>query len=425
MFEHVLKIMQSCPCGRRHTLLTEECVVAPDAEEQMKEYIARKGWRNPLVIADENTEKFISRLPFPVKRAVVDGHAHATEIWCAKIGEAVSAERPDVLIACGSGSVHDITRYVAHERGLPFLSYPTAASVDGFVSGVAAMTWHGQKLTFPSSPPAASFANPAVFASAPARLTASGVGDVLGKYISLFDWRVGQILTGEYLCEELAALETEAIEALVEAIGNRAAIGEEAYCTKVMNALQISGLAIQLSGNSRPASGAEHHMSHLWEMHRLNETNDGLHGEQVAVGLLAVARTYHRALADGLDYEKIAAIDPVRVMDRAALAPVFRDLTDGILRENLPDGTPSSSSLTRIRLTADTDRALHEAEKLLPSAEAIEDLLRRAGTPLTPGEIGLDDSPAFLAQSLRYAPYVRDRLTLLKVLAAAERSANP
>ncbi|MBO7404808.1 MAG: hypothetical protein J6V24_07575, partial [Clostridia bacterium] len=62
MYEHVLKIMQSCPCGRRHALLTEECVVAPDAEEQMKEYIARKGWHSPLVIADENTEKFISRL---------------------------------------------------------------------------------------------------------------------------------------------------------------------------------------------------------------------------------------------------------------------------------------------------------------------------------------------------------------------------
>ncbi|MBO6053728.1 MAG: hypothetical protein J6Q17_08325, partial [Clostridia bacterium] len=141
--------------------------------------------------------------------------------------------------------------------------------------------------------------------------------------------------------------------------------------------------------------------------------------------LLAVARTYYRALDCGLDYEKIAVIDPVRVMDRAALEPVFRDLTDGILRENLPDGTPSSSSLTRIRLTADTDRALREAEKQLPSAEAIEELLRRAGTPLTPGEIGLDDSPAFLEKSLRYAPYVRDRLTLLKVLAAAERSANP
>ncbi|MCR4906711.1 MAG: iron-containing alcohol dehydrogenase [Clostridiales bacterium] len=424
MFEHVLRIMESCPCGRRHTLLTEECVVAPDAEEQMQAYIAAKGWRNPLIVADDNTKQFAPRLTahFPAKLTAVDGHAHATEIWTAKVGEVVKAERPDVLIACGSGSVHDITRYVAHERGLPFLSYPTAASVDGFVSGVAAMTWHGQKLTFPSSPPVASFANPAVFASAPARLTASGVGDVLGKYTSLFDWRVGQILTGEPLCEELAALESEAIGELVEALSRRGEIGEEAYCEKVMNALQISGLAIQLSGNSRPASGAEHHMSHLWEMHRLNETNDGLHGEQVGVGLLAVVRTYHGALADGLDYERISEIDPRKVMDRAALEPVFRDLTDGILRENLPGGTPESSSLARIRITPDTDRRLKEAEKLLPSAEAIEDLLRRAGAPTTCGEIGLDGSPAFLEASLRYAPYVRDRLTLLKVLMAAERS---
>ena len=426
MFEHVSKIMRSCPCGRRHTLLTEECVVSPDAEREMRDYLRSKGWTDPLIIADDNTVKFAPRLTdlFPAKVETVDGHAHATEVWCARVGETVDRERPDVLIACGSGSVHDITRYVAHERGIPFVSYPTAASVDGFVSGVAAMTWHGQKLTFPASPPAASFANPAVFASAPARLTASGVGDVLGKYTSLFDWRVGQILTGEYLCEELVSLEAEAIGALVDALENRETIGEEAYCEKVMNALQISGLAIQLSGNSRPASGAEHHMSHLWEMHRLNETNDGLHGEQVAVGLLAVSRVYHRALADGLDYGRIAAIDPAKVMDRAALEPVFRDLTDGILRENLPDGTPASSSLTKIRLTDDTDRLLHEAERALPSSGEIERLLKLAGTPTTPAEIGLDASPEFLAESLRYAPYVRDRLTLLKVLAAAERSAD-
>ena len=52
----------------------------------------------------------------------------------------IDAEKPDVLIACGSGSVHDIVRYTACEKKLPFLSYPTAVSVDGFVSGVAAMT---------------------------------------------------------------------------------------------------------------------------------------------------------------------------------------------------------------------------------------------------------------------------------------------
>ena len=188
-----------------------------------------------------------------------------------------------------------------------------------------------------------------------------------------------------------------------------------------MNALLISGLAIQLSGNSRPASGAEHHMSHLWEMRRLNESAEGLHGEQVAVGLLCVTRRYEEALRRGIDYEKIAAIDPARVMDRAYLEPAFRDLTDGILKENMPGGTPSSSSLAKIRLTEDTDRRIREAaRRILPPSEETERLLKLAGTPVTTAEIGLDPSPEFIARTLRFAPYVRDRLTLLKVLDAAE-----
>lgn len=422
MFEHVLKIMQSCPCGRRHSLLTEECAVSRDAASLMKEYIAKKGYARPAVVADENTRIFADALLalFPASVTVVAGNAHATEVWTAKVGQFIDAEKPDVLIACGSGSVHDITRYVACEKKLPFISYPTAASVDGFVSGVAAMTWYGQKLTFPSVPPVAAFADPAVFSAAPGRLTASGVGDVLGKYVSLFDWHLGRILTGEYFCEELCALESEAVAEVIDALEKRAEIGETAYCEKVMNALLISGLTIQLMGNSRPASAAEHHLSHLWEMRRLNDSTEGLHGEQVAVGTLLAARRYEKAFADGLDYEKIARIDANRVMDRAYLEPVFRDLTDGILRENTPGGVPSSSSLTRIRLTDKVDGELREAFRSMPPADEIERLLRLAGSPVSTAEIGLDPSPEFAARSLRFAPYVRDRLTLLKVLDAAD-----
>lgn len=58
-----------------------------------------------------------------------------------------------VLIAVGSGTIHDIACYCAHERGLHFVSCPTAASVDGFCSTVAAMTWHGYKKTLPAVAP--------------------------------------------------------------------------------------------------------------------------------------------------------------------------------------------------------------------------------------------------------------------------------
>ena len=105
-------------------------------------------------------------------------------------------------------------------------------------------------------------------------------------------------------------------------------------------------------------------------------------------------------------------------MDRNGLEPVFRDLTDGILKENLPDGTPSSSSLTKIQLTDSTDNEIREAAKLLPSPAEIERLLKLAHAPTTTEEIGLDCSEEFIEKSLHYAPYVRDRLTLLKVLEA-------
>ena len=84
MFEHVLKIMNACPCGRKHALSTEECVVSADAEEKMKEYLAAKGWKSPMIVADDNTRVFADRLlaQFSASVKTVAGNAHATEIWC-------------------------------------------------------------------------------------------------------------------------------------------------------------------------------------------------------------------------------------------------------------------------------------------------------------------------------------------------------
>lgn len=431
MFASVEKIISGCSCGHVHTLLTEECVVSVKAEEAMAGYLKEKGFQLPAIVCDENTLKFTERILAPLRDAGYDvvpvktvaGNAHATEVFTAMVDAFLSECHPDVLIACGSGSVHDITRYCACSAKLPFVSYPTAASVDGFVSGVAAMTWYGQKLTFPSVPPTASFASPKVFCTAPSRLTASGVGDVFGKYTAVFDWKVAHILTGEYICEEICDLEKEAVADTLYALQNRSRIGEQAYTEKVMNALLLSGLAIQLTGNSRPASGSEHHMSHLWEMHRLNQTNDGLHGEQVGVGLLAVTRKYKAALRQGLDFDRMQKLDLSKVFDKKYLEPVFGDLMEGILKENLPKDTLTSSSLSSIRVTdpeAAMEAILAAEKEWLPDAEVIENILKMADAPLLPKDIGLDNDPAFLEKTLAFAPYARNRLTLLKILAAME-----
>ncbi|MFA6948623.1 MAG: iron-containing alcohol dehydrogenase, partial [Eubacteriales bacterium] len=261
--------------------------------EDMKKYISENfiGERG-VCICDENTRRFMPSIP-----SVSDFITYAGDV-CAEdtIGDELctaaremNAAGRDIgfLVACGSGSVHDITRYAAYRLGLPFISFPTAASVDGFVSNVAAMTSGGRKETSPAQPPAALFADAEIYRAAPRRLTVSGAGDIIGKYISLCDWRISHLITGEEIDPEIMALTVGAVNEVMSLDP-----ASDSFTDAVMDGLIKSGMAIQYHGSSRPASGAEHHLSHLWEMHCVNAPTDALHGEKVGVGALLVLERY-------------------------------------------------------------------------------------------------------------------------------------
>lgn len=420
MIDKVKKLCHGCSCGKEHTLLTSVCEISEEAAPLMNRYLTENGYKKAAVICDENTVRFARPLAAAISTDcifILPGNAHATEVYTALTDKFLTECDADIAVACGAGSVHDITRYAAFEKKIPFISYPTAASVDGFVSGVAAMTWYGQKLTFPSAPPSAVFADPNVFSDAPARLTASGAGDVYGKYTSLFDWKVSNILTGEHYCEEIAALEYDALDAVTAVVHNRENISVKEYTVKVMEALLLSGLAMQLMGNSRPASGAEHHMSHLWEMHCINKETDALHGEKVSVGLMCVVRKYSEWLKDGI-FPVFTNEMLGKYFAAENLKGVFGSLTEGIIRENLPKG---GSSLTKITENGIARSALvKEAFKTIPSCEELNALLEKAEVPNRLSDINLPENEDFLRKSLHYAPYVRDRLSLLKIISASE-----
>lgn len=415
-----------CICGRQHTLVTDTVYIGDNASAAMKDYLAAHLSGRGVIIADENTYpcagRALAEALSGMETLIVPGNAHATEIVCADVEDRLNAMEtaPAYLIACGSGSLHDITRYVACGRGIPFVSYPTAASVDGFVSGVAAMTIRGTKITYPSAAPAALFADPAVFSAAPERLTASGVGDLLGKYICLADWRISHVLTGEYICPALEELEYSVLAAVKEAADVLESSGGSPACRKdytcrVMEGLVLSGLAIQLAGNSRPASGSEHHLSHFWEMGRITKEVPALHGEQVGIAALLMLKRYKE---ERTAFAKPFVYAPEKVFSRELLSPVYRELLDDIMKENLPDGTYDSSSLAKIPADALTVHA-DEVRKIidaLPSHDELYALMKRCGCKTALSEIGLPDDAAFLETTCRFAPYVRCRLTFLKLL---------
>ncbi len=418
------KLTNNCSCGNKHSLVTKVIYSGKGAFDKLVDFIKNEYGKGVLVICDENTKKYA----LPIANTlgsdifVLSGTAHANEIETAKLSVFIDGldDIPSVMVACGSGSLHDITRFCAYEKSVPFVSYPTAASVDGFVSGVAAMTMYGQKLTYPSAAPVALFADPDVYSKAPRRLTASGVGDIIGKVTALFDWKVANILVGEHLCPEIYDLMSDALNAVIDAAKNESVMSVS-FAEKVMNGLILSGIAMQLQGNSRPASGAEHHMSHLWEMHVINDETDALHGEKVGVGTLFVLEKYNIAR---YKINNMINIDLKRVFDSDNVKRVFGHLAAGILEENLPDGTPLSSVLGKL----DEESLSKNAEILaclidqLPSASEIRELLTNCGSPVLLSEIGLPHREDFVKESLLYSPFVRNRLTFAKVLSAAELS---
>lgn len=377
--------------------VTSPVVIGDGAAQAAREYIFENfGARdNILVVCDTNTEAIAVSELQGADRYVFPGDVIADPDLIPPLEVLASGKK--ALVAVGSGTVHDLTRYCAHKMGLQFISFPTTASVDGFVSGIAAMTVGGQKLSFPSAPPAALFAEPAVFMSAPPALTAAGVGDMLGKYISLFDWEVSTAVTGERFDAQIYALERDALDRLIAVEP-----GSQGFGVLLMQALVTSGLAIQAYGSSRPASGSEHHLSHLWEMHCINEPVPALHGEKVGVATLLLLGRY-RAL------ERFRLKNNVYELEY--LLPVFGRLTDGIIRENMPDPL---EGLTQERL----DEISHKLRKIvsgLPDPEFVKSYMKACGCKTAIASLGLPDTPEFIGLTLEFAPYVRRRVTMLKL----------
>ena len=398
-----------CACGQTHEMTTQYCVIESGSLKAVTAYMRQFGMEGYCVaVYDENTYTATAdRHPQVDKEVVLPAEdLHANEHGVALLLEALP-EETEIIIAVGAGTVHDISRYCAYMRNIDFVSCPTAASVDGFCSSVAAMTWNGCKKTLTAVAPKIVVADLDVIKNAPIRLAKSGFGDMVGKYIALTDWKIGNILTREYYCDRIAQMTFGATEAVIQSIDGILA-GEESAYQKLTCGLLLSGLAMQMIGNSRPASGAEHHISHIIEMQpeHLGISSDALHGEKVGVGTLLVMGEYQRLVekqeAGFADFAPYAA---------SQIEAVFgKKMSGEIIRENQKDAAAGISAET---LRANFGAIIHELEKL-PAIDALEKLYHKAQIKSCLEDIGVSEKKKEVL--LKYAPMVRNRMTLLRLL---------
>lgn len=343
------------------------------------------------------------------------------------IGAALLAVPPEtaLLISLGSGTLTDITRYIAARIRLPFVAVATAPSVDGFTSSVAPLIVGGLKTTISAAPPAAVLADTRILADAPRRLLGAGVGDLAGKLTARMDWNLAHAINGEPRCDYIIDLVAGYVRRAISMDGRRAATAEGA--ADLFEGLVVSGLGITLVGSSRPASGAEHHISHFLEMqHERGNGPHFYHGESVAVGTFLVTTLYHRLVARPFEeleesVEAVLSPDGWKRMKRVEEARV------ALLRKLF--GASAESLVTRYfdsRPTAERRREVlsklrrHWAEirravgDHLPTPEALSASLDRIPVPHRPKEAGI--SSDLLHAALLCAKEVRTRYSLLTLL---------
>ncbi len=194
----------------------------------------------------------------------------------------IDRERPDFVVGVGGGRVVDVAKLAAAEREVELVSIPTQASSDGICSPVAVMvTPDGRPHSLGARIPAGIAVDMEVLGQAPTVTWLSGLGDLVSNLSAVLDWRLAHRTVGEEI-DDFACLTAEAAASSV--IEDDADLGDPAFRQKLIRGLILSGIAMEMAGSSRPASGSEHLISHALD--RLLPTPRP-HGLQVALGTVA------------------------------------------------------------------------------------------------------------------------------------------
>lgn len=319
-----------------------------------------------LVVTDENTDPISRKIVLSLRQngstVLPLSYPEREPVADEKTVERAQAagKDADYLLAVGAGTLNDVCKRAGFLLGKPSGVLATAPSMDGFTSGVTPLIENGFKITRNAQVAKDILIDYSVLATAPRNMLGAGVGDILAKYCCLTDWRISSYLTGETYREEAAELMYRAVKTCDESIPALLR-GEAQGVETLMNALLISGYAMVIAGNSRPASGAEHHMSHFLEMDFLSRGERiPLHGIKVGLGTAVSLWLYH--------------------------------------------------NLARFPAFEGCERVYAEAEKL-PSSEKVLEILGGLGCPTRFSELGV--SRETVRRMLFEAYRIRDRFTIL------------
>ncbi len=420
----ILKGQQVCTCGKRHNGILDECVIAKGAAARTAEFVKKYSAKKVFLLADENT---FAAAGGPVVHGLTGSNIPFSKYIFpvspkpdeAAVGFAMMHYDPtcDIIIGIGSGVINDIGKILANVTGHPYIIVATAPSMDGYASGSSSMEVGGLKTSLNTKCANVVIGDMDILKNAPTRMLVSGIGDMLAKYVSICEWRIGHLVTGEYYCEEVASLIRTAVQKCTQ---NAAGLlnRDESAVAAVFEGLILGGVAMNYAGVSRPASGVEHYFSHIWDMRALEfGTKADFHGIQCAVGTLYATRIYEqlrkitpdkqKALAFVKNFDLQAHFDALRAfLGKGAEPMIAQEEKEG--KYNLV------KHAQRLEVIVSRwDEILQIMSEELLSVAELKKILDILGAPKTAAAFGINEN--IVPMTFRATKDIRDKYVLSRL----------
>lgn len=325
-----------------------------------------------------------------------------------------------VPVAVGSGVINDLTKLCSHHNGRRYMCVGTAASMDGYTAYGASITKDGNKQTFDCPAPLGFVLDPRIAAEAPFRLSASGYADLIAKIPAAADWMLADAVGSEAIDDFAFSVVQDGLkEALRDPKGVHD--GGVEQVEKLAEGLLLSGFAMQATQSSRPASGAEHQFSHLWDMEHLRYNGASVsHGFKVGIGTLASTAFLEMLLDEPvgeLDVERCVAAWKTWEQTEQDIRHIFNDdpefVSRGLVetRGKYVDAEGLRRQLERLKQAWPELRGRIRSQ-IIPLGE-VHRRLELVGAPCEPEQIGV--SRERFLESYRKIPYMRSRFSVVDI----------
>lgn len=401
---------KKCKCGRNHSCDIERIIIKPGAIDELAGLIKQYG--KILFVADNNTckvcgEKVVNILGNRLESRCVfetDGFLIPNETAIEEVSGHIT-EETDLIIGVGSGVIQDLCKYVSFRAELPYFVVATAPSMDGYASKGAAMITDNMKITYDAHVPKAIIGDVDILKNAPIEMIQSGYGDIIGKLSCLNDWKLSVAVNDEYFCDYVYDLTMNAVDS-IKNDGEKLLKRDADSVQKLMEALIIVGVAMAYVGNSRPASGSEHHLSHFFEITGIMENTPYLmHGTDVLFSAVETCRMRERIA----ELEKPTAKSDFGKIDwKSDIRQIYGKAADGVIALQEKLGTYENDKTEIYSVRWDKIR------EVLHSAAGSDEILRYIDS------IGLDYDTFVdtygeekISRARWYAKDLKDRYTVL------------